>query len=801
MRLPIFRCARAAMLGLCVAAAVLASAASASAGQERQDAGAPPSPATVPTPGRVIVEWASDASRADRAAGRDDADTSLVQTLGSTRFQLVKVDPGQSVGDALAALDADPNVRLATRDGYSTMTSIPNDPLFNQLWGLQNTGLGIGGFGGAVAGADIHAPAAWDRTVGTPSTVIADIDSGYRFDDPDLGPVAWSNPGEIPGNGIDDDHDGYVDDTRGYDFVGPSADSPTSDDDPTDDNIVSGGHGLHTAGTMGAAGNNGVGIAGVAQNVRIMPLRVCANSAADDNDGLCPFSSQIAAINYAGAKGARAANLSLGGTTFNPAVRDAFAHNPGTLFVISAGNDGQNNDPGATPHYPCAYDPTTSGIAGAVDNIVCVAATDQADRLASFSDYGATSVDLGAPGTETLSTYLDSETLFHDDFEDPSTFNANWPATGLNGGFARTSDAPLTSFGMSATTGASPVANTVVESTKTLSVPAGYGSCTLTQTRTVAVDANDEYDYFVLSNGDIKFQPKSTIANSAGTFQTPPISGLGGSNDVQIVVRFTTLSTPAANKGVWLDDIDFTCYKPAGVPLTYKLLDGTSMAAPHVTGAAGLLFSLNPSASVADVRSALLATVDPVASLAGRTASGGRLDVARALDEITVPDTKITSAPQRSTKSRSATFGFVRSDSAIGASFECQLDGGAFTACVNPKTYTVRGGRHTFAVRARSPHGVVADPSPATVGWTVLQCKVPKLKRLTLRKAKRALTKAHCKLGKVTKPRKRKHHKPPALVVRASKPKAGRLLVADAKVKLTLGPKPRPHRKPKKHGR
>jgi subtilisin family serine protease len=741
-----------------------------------------------------------DASSADRAAGRDDAGTSLVQTLGSTRFQLVHVDTGQSVSDALATLDADPNVRLATRDGYSAMTSIPNDPLFGQLWGLQNTGLGIGGFGGALAGDDIHAPAAWDRTVGTPSTVIADLDSGYRFEDPDLGPVAWTNPGEIAGNGIDDDHDGYVDDTRGYDFVGPSSDSPTSDNDPTDDNVISGGHGLHTAGTMGAAGNNGVGITGVAQNVRIMPLRVCANSASNNNDGLCPFSSQIAAINYAGAKGARAANMSLGGTTFNPTVRDAFAHNPGTLYVISAGNDAQNNDPGGTPHYPCAYDPTTSGIAGAVDNIVCVAATDQADGLASFSDYGATSVDLGAPGTETLSTYLASETLFHDDFE-TSSFSTSWPTSGGSGPFARTNEAPLTSFGMSDSPGvATPVASTVRESTsKTIAIPAGEGSCQLGQTRTIVTNGGF-FQYFVLSGGSPVFT--SAQITSSGAFHTVPISGLGGTN-VQVRFRFSSGSSPASGDGAWLDDIDFTCNKPVGTPLAYKLLEGTSMAAPHVTGAAGLLFSLNPSASVADVRSALLATVDPVASLAGRTTSGGRLDVARALDEIAVPDTKITSAPSSSTKSKTAAFGFVRSDSASGGSFECQLDGGAFAACANPKTYTVGAGTHTFAVRARSPHGLEVDASPATAKWTVLQCKVPKLKGLTLSKATKALKKANCKLGKVTKPKARKHHRLPPLVVSVSNPKAGKVLAADAKVKLSLGPKPKPHKQAKKkqHGR
>ena len=199
-------------------------------------------------------------------------------------------------------LEADPAVAVAEPDGYRTLDSVPDDPLFSQLWGLRNTGRGVHGFAGAVAGDDVGAVAAWNRTIGRPTTVVADIDSGYRFDDPDLGPVAWTNPGEIAGNGIDDDANGYVDDVHGYDFVGTSATTPSEDADPTDDNIISGGHGLHTAGTIGAAGDNGVGITGVARNARIMPLRVCSNQPST-NETRCPFSSILAAINYAGEHG------------------------------------------------------------------------------------------------------------------------------------------------------------------------------------------------------------------------------------------------------------------------------------------------------------------------------------------------------------------------------------------------------------------------------------------------------------------------------------------------------------------
>jgi Subtilase family len=139
---------------------------------------------------------------------------------------------------------------------------------------------------------------------------------------------------------------------------------------------------VHTAGTVAAAGDNGVGITGVAQNVRVMPLRVCAHSATA-NDARCPTASMVAAVNYAGAKGARVANMSLGGTTFQQTLVNAIAQNPQTLYVISAGNDAQDND--VDHHYPCDYRPDLQAApvpAGAIDNIVCVAATNQADQLA-----------------------------------------------------------------------------------------------------------------------------------------------------------------------------------------------------------------------------------------------------------------------------------------------------------------------------------------------------------------------------------------------------------------------------------
>jgi hypothetical protein len=793
---------------------LLAAPAASARGEQAVPNGAPVTQATLFSEDRVIVQWAPGAGRADKVAARIDADVDYETNLGSPDFQLVGVEPGQTPRSAIAELEADPAVAVAERDSYSAPHGIPNDPFFNQLWGLQNPGLGVNGFSGAIAGDDINAISAWDRAVGTPSTVIADLDGGYRFEHPDLGPVAWTNPGEVA-NGLDDDGNSIVDDLHGADFVGSNSELAVLpiDGDPTDDDLLSGGHGVHTAGTMGAAGSNGVGISGVARNVRIMPLRVCSRHATL-KDSRCPLSSQINAINYAGLKGARVANMSLGGNNFSQTVVNAIAANPQVLFVISAGNDGGDNDGGgAAPkghHYPCDYRPTIDASPmppGAIDNIVCVAATNQADGLAGFSDWGAISVDLGAPGTETLSAYPFSAPI--DDNFQVNDFSSKWTATGTNGGFQRSNEAPLISFGMTDSPGAAPTASAVRESTSVaVSIPAGLAPCNLLQTRNVAPGTGGSYTYSTLLNG-VPVDSFTVVSSSAGRFARELTTKLSPGGAVQVRFSYTAGSAPGAGDGVWLDDIEIKCAEPVGQSMSYEFLQGTSMAAPHVTGAAGLLFSMKPSATVTQVRSALLNSVDPIASLSGKTVTGGRLDVADALGhlvpvgtETVPPETAIASGPEGTTASTAASFQFARTDADVGA-FECQVDSGSFSPCASPVSFTVAPGSHQFQVRAKVPSGLV-DPTPATRSWTVSSppspppppptlCKVPKLAGLKLAAAKSALAAAHCTLGKVTKPKAKKGKKLPSLVVKSSTPDANASTAGT--VDLKLGPKPKPKRK------
>ena len=276
-------------------------------------------------------------------------------------------------------------IEFAEPDLLYRLGATPNDTSYGVLWGLNNTGQTVNRDRGT-ANADIDCNLAWDVTTGSASMVVGMCDSGIRGTHEDIVGNLWTNPGEIAGNGVDDDGNGYRDDTWGWDFW-------NNDNNPTDDN----GHGTHTAGTVGARGNNARGITGVCWNVQMVGLKIGSSS------GSVSVSAGISALNYCVAKGIKLSNHSWGGGTFSSAMDAAItnARNAGHLLVCSAGNSGLNND--TSPSYPASY---------SQDNILSVAATDNDNRLASFSNYGATRVDLGAPGVNVYSTYGKSNTSY-----------------------------------------------------------------------------------------------------------------------------------------------------------------------------------------------------------------------------------------------------------------------------------------------------------------------------------------------------------------------------------------------------
>lgn len=352
-------------------------------------------------PGEVVVKL-RPAARGVAGALAQGMNLQMTRSSPSGEFVVLKDNTGKDVQQLADSLKADPNVEYAEPNYLYYALGTPNDPRFNQLWGMHNTGQT-----GGTADADIDAPEAWDITTGDTTVIVGVIDTGIDYKHPDLAANMWTNPGEDAwsdpnnpntGNGIDDDNNGYVDDWRGWDFV-------NNDNDPFDDN----GHGTHCAGTIGAVGNDGVGVAGVNWRVKIMPLKFLSAN------GSGSLAAAIDAINYANHFGVNLTSNSWGGGGRSQALEDAIraANTAGSLFVAAAGNNGTDND--ATPNYPSNYD---------VPNVLAVAAIDHNGNLASFgsgggggicgcagevlpspgSNYGATTVDLAAPGKEILST-------------------------------------------------------------------------------------------------------------------------------------------------------------------------------------------------------------------------------------------------------------------------------------------------------------------------------------------------------------------------------------------------------------
>ena len=275
---------------------------------------------------------------------------------------VVELGAGANVPAALQALRSNPSVQYAESDSSLQAAEVtPNDPLFPRLWGLSNPN-----------GVAIDAPAAWSVTTGTPTTIVAVLDTGLDLSNPDFAGRIWVNPNG--GSGAD----GFVGDVNGWNFVDNSPNVLDND-----------GHGTHVTGTLAAAGNNGYGIAGVDWKATIMPVKVL------DSTGSGTTDAAVAGIYFAVGHGARVINASWGGGNYSQAMADAiaFAGQHNVVFVTAAGNDGTNSD--RVPSYPAGY---------RLPNEIAVAAVDQNGNLAGFSDYGATTVDLAAPGVNIMST-------------------------------------------------------------------------------------------------------------------------------------------------------------------------------------------------------------------------------------------------------------------------------------------------------------------------------------------------------------------------------------------------------------
>jgi subtilisin family serine protease len=542
-----------------------------------------------------------------RAALRTAARTELKRTLPVPGMQLLEVEAGQSVRGAIAALEKRAGVRYAEPNHYREATATVPDDLSPALWALRNTGQVIHGQTGT-AGRDIRAVDAWDVTTGSDDVVVAVVDSGVGYDHPDLAANMWANPGEIAGNGLDDDGNGLADDVRGWDFV-------DHDDDPRDLD----GHGTHVAGTVAAVGNNGRGIAGVSWRARMMAVKVLGD------DGRGTIESVVNGFVYAGRNGAHVVNASLGGPgPPGRAERDAVLSAPETLFVVAAGNDGKDVD--ITPYAPCNVE---------APNLICIAATDNRDALAGFSNHGATHVDMAAPGVGIQST-VPFSVPFEDDFE--TELGSRWarPAgsewdrssTVRRSGAWSLTDSPAGHYPNDADT-------SIVSRSIDLS---GRSGCRMGFWMSLQTQPHRDFFRVTLEAPGLASRTVSYTGSAAGYGSVVIPAAFHGRSDVRVRLGLSSDGSITGD-GVYVDDLqieDCRATSPAGYGEdSYASLSGTSMAAPHVAGAAALLRARRPGATVAQLRGALLAGGACAGSLAGRTVTGRRLDARGALDALT----------------------------------------------------------------------------------------------------------------------------------------------------------------------
>ncbi len=552
-------------------------------------------------PGEALVRYVPGTDASERRELRSAAEVGFEESLLLARTQVVSFDG--PVRDAIARLEQQPGVVDAQPNFiYHALAAAPNDTHFGHLWGLGGTP-GVG------------ALPAWDRSLGA-GQVIAVVDTGVDLTHPDLLPNLWSGPGGI----------------HGHDFV-------DNDAVPDDFNL----HGTHVAGTAAAAANNALGVAGVAPQAQIMGVRVL------DAEGRGGSSEIANGIAFAANSGAGVINLSLGGlggagdTAMSNAI--ALAESKGAVVVAAAGNGGDdgvgdNND--TTPTTPCTL-PNA--------NLICVASVTKTGVRSDFSNFGRTTVDVGAPGgdgsgdpdADVLSAKPAWANLVPEHFD--SGF-ANWTASPPTGGWG-------------------PAGGGISGDSATDSPGGNYANNTNSQFQRTAIDLTGQHgcrlDFFLLLDGvqaDPSGNPVDAVGvgvaatsllaeefagDTGGFFERVEFAIPGADNQSDVKPTFTFRSdSSVVGDGAYIDDFNLLC-RGNSYPNTiagdaaadggdYTAIAGTSMASPHVAGVAALVRAIDPGASPSQIVQALKNGAKPVAGLTGVTVAGGVVDAVGAMN-------------------------------------------------------------------------------------------------------------------------------------------------------------------------
>ncbi|HTM68404.1 MAG TPA: S8 family serine peptidase, partial [Candidatus Binatia bacterium] len=582
-------------------------------------------------PGRTNLATASGRSKASDFAEARAMDK--LDDLEKPNIALLRIKDGKSVERKVKELQLDPDVEYAEPNFRRELATIgTDDPFRDILWGLDNTGQTVGGSYGVHAGTadrDIDAPEAWAIDDGTHGTVIvAVLDTGVAYNHPDLAPNMWDGT-----NCKDENGNALGGCQHGYDYdENDKVPLPSTDT-----------HGTHVAGTIAAAKNNNTGIIGVAPRAKIMAVKF----------GLT-VAQEVKGIDFAIQNGAKVINASFGGNTFSQSEYDAIDRfrTAGGIFVAAAGNNGGNND-GGLHFYPSDH---------TLDNVISVAATDANDALATFSNYGATSVDVGAPGTNIYSSVA-TTTVATESFTGVTVpaLPAGWSATGdwatsdFSGNKVLAADPAHVPYAPNADTRAtSPAIDLSTAGGAYMNVMTRCDTDYQTSAWTdyVALEfSSDGTNFTEFERWDeaaLDMYNGESPLNSSGAAQAliTNISIPTAYLTANFTYRFRWVADAsndvvASYEGCWVDDIAITKFTD-GSNNMYAYLNGTSMATPHVVGLAALLWGYNPSLTRAQVKAAILNTGDAAAALSGKSVSGKRINAQAALISVN-PAKAITS--------------------------------------------------------------------------------------------------------------------------------------------------------------
>lgn len=619
--------------------------------------------------GEILVKYKNTKINLETVSGRVTAlnftnSKSLVKKgeLKKNNISVLKINDSKTVEQKIAELKNDPNVEYAQPNYLYYPTAInTNDTSRAQLWALENTGQTINGTpesGGVVAGtpnADINAPEAWAINEGTnASVIVAVIDTGVAYNHPDLVNNMWNGSSCVGQDSNGNTISGGC--MHGFDFIdNDKIPLPTSDY-----------HGTHVAGIIAAVKNNNKGIVGVAPNAKIMALKV------DSPTGGLSTSAIIAAINFAEQNGAEIINASFGGIYEEDLAEKSAINSFTGLFIASAGNGGDDfiSDNNENAHnYPSDYN---------LDNIISVAATDQSDALADFSNYGVTSVDVAAPGTNIYSTVpsVSDTNQLDESFNNITEFSIpnGWAQNGDWGVYDRTSDwGPLWGKVLYGDLNYPYLnnANTLATGPTINLSGATKGLIDFWVTCDTEYITNGWADYMQLeysADGVNFYVPPDPYFGSAGNgfrwdeatldlLNGDPLDATGNAvyyyknitiptnyltSNFKFRFRWVTNASDNSYDGCTIDDVKIIKRVVSnGSDEQYGYDAGTSMAAPHVAGLAALIEGYNPNLTIAQVKNIILTTGDNKVSLSGKTVSGKRINAQKAL-QAAIPASNYT---------------------------------------------------------------------------------------------------------------------------------------------------------------